>query len=259
MRRRPGQTLQLRVAPAAVHLACTGGWRTRAGTPLGQQLFVPDSGLHGEFAAIGKALAQLFAARDYAGWPVTIVLDDALSRLWPVALPQGAASLADIEAAAALRFQALYGDAPDLWQTSRAWRADAPFFCAVPRALLAQVTRAATGGGLAIIAMVPQFVASWNRWQGALKPGAWFGQLQEQMLTLGVLHQGRLQAVRAISVPQGAPRQWLEQAVAREALLHGVSAPGLLQLCGAAPPAWLAPPAAGSLVCSVFQHGGDLA
>ena len=33
-----------------------GGWRTRAGTPLGQQLFVPDSGLHGEFAAIGKAL-----------------------------------------------------------------------------------------------------------------------------------------------------------------------------------------------------------
>ena len=64
MRRRPGQTLQLRVAPAAVHLACTGGWRTRAGTPLGQQLFVPDSGLHGEFAAIGKALAQLFEARD---------------------------------------------------------------------------------------------------------------------------------------------------------------------------------------------------
>lgn len=259
MRRRLGQALQLHVAPCAVHLARTGGWRVPASTPLGEQLFVPDSGLHGDFAAMGKALEQLFAAQDYAGWPLAVLLDDELSRLWSVALPQGAASLADIEAAAALRFQSLYGNAASLWQTSRAWTAGAPFFCAVPRALLAQLTRAAVGGRLTIISIVPQFVASWNRWQGALKPGAWFGQLQEQMLTLGVLHHGRLQAVRAISVPQCAQRQWLEQVVVREALLHGVPTPGLLQLCGVPPPGWLAPQAAGSFACSVFGHDGGLA
>ena len=101
-----------------------------------------------------------------------MVLDDALARLWQVAVPQGAARLADIEAAAALRFQSLYGDAPGLWHSSSAWDARAPFCCAVPRALLAQLTRVAAARKLALIFITPQFARHWNRWHGALKPGA---------------------------------------------------------------------------------------
>ena len=259
MRRGLGLGLQLRVASGAVHLARTSRWRAPACLPLGEQLFVPDSGLHGDFAAIGKALAQLFAAHDYAGWPVTVLLDDELARLWPVALPQGAARLADIEAAAALRFQSLYGDAPALWQSSRAWTAGAPLFCAVPRALLAQLTRVADANRLAIVSIVPQFVDNWNRWQRTLLPDAWFGQMQGAILTLGVLRDGCLNAVRAIAVPEGAPYHWLEQTVAREALLNGVPAPGLLQLCGTAPSGWLAPRKADQFACSTFAAGGGSA
>jgi len=254
MRRGLGIGLRLGVAAGSVSLWRSSRWRAPGWTPLGEAAYVPDESLHGDFAALGQALAQLLPAGQYAGWPLSVVLDDGLARLWQVDLPQGAARLADIEAAAALRFQSLYGDAPGLWHCSRAWDARAPFFCAVPRALLAQLTRVAAERKLALIFITPQFARHWNRWHGALKPGAWFGQLQENTLTLGVRHAGRLLAVRALPLPrdaQDAGRDWLAQTLAREALLQGVSAPALLQLCGAPPAGWLAP--AQAFHCQVFS------
>ena len=236
-----GQGLRLGVAAGSVSLWRTSRWRAPAWTPLGEAAYAPGLDLHGDVAALGQALEQVLPAGQYAGWPLSVVLDDALARLWQVDLPQGATRLADIEAAAALRFQSLYGDAPGLWHSSSAWDARAPFCCAVPRALLAQLTRVAEARKLALIFITPQFARHWNRWHGALKPRAWFGQLQENALTLGVRHAGRLCAVRALPVPQDVGSDWLAQTLAREALLQGVSAPALLQLCGAPPPAWLTP------------------
>ena len=236
-----GQGLRLGVAAGSVSLWRTSRWRAPAWTPLGEAAYAPGLDLHGDVAALGQALEQVLPAGQYAGWPLSVVLDDALARLWQVDLPQGATRLADIEAAAALRFQSLYGDAPGLWHSSSAWDARAPFCCAVPRALLAQLTRVAEARKLALIFITPQFARHWNRWHGALKPRAWFGQLQENALTLGVRHAGRLCAVRALPVPQDAGSDWLAQTLAREALLQGVTAPALLQLCGAPPPAWLMP------------------
>jgi len=250
MRKGFGQGLRLGVAAGKVSLWRSSRWRAPAWTLLGEAAHVPDADLHGDFAALGQALEQVLPAGQYAGWPLSVVLDDGLARLWQVDVPQGAARLADIEAAAALRFQSLYGDAPGLWHSSSAWDARAPFFCAVPRALLAQLTRVAAARKLALIFITPQFARHWNRWHGALKPRAWFGQLQGHTLTLGVRHDGCLRAVRALPVPPGAGRDWLLQALAREALLQGVSAPALLQLCGAPPAGWLAP--AGEFHCQIF-------
>lgn len=251
-----GQGLRLGLAAGHASLWRSSRWRAPAWTLLGEAAYAPDDSLHGDFSALGQALAQLLdrllPAGEYAGWPLSVVLDDGLARLWQVDAPQGATRLADIEAAAALRFQSLYGDAPGLWHSSSAWDARAPFFCAVPRALLAQLTRVAAARKLALIFITPQFARHWNRWHGALKPGAWFGQLQDNALTLGVLHDGRLRAVRALPVPPGAGRDWLEQTLAREALLQGVPAPALLQLCGAPPASWLAPRAAGGFACQPF-------
>jgi hypothetical protein len=247
-----GQALRLGVAADKVSLWRSSRWRAPAWTLLGDAACVPDAGLglHGDFATLGQALELLLPASEYAGCSLSVVLDDGLARLWQVDVPQGAARLADIEAAAALRFQSLYGDAPGLWHSSSAWDARAPFFCAVPRALLAQLTRVAAERKLALIFITPQFVRHWNRWHGALKPGAWFGQLQENTLTLGVRHDGRLLAVRALPVPPGAGHAWLAQTLARESLLQGISAPALLQLCGVPPGGWLAP--AGAFSCQLF-------
>ncbi|MGF6119665.1 hypothetical protein ABIE30_004890 [Janthinobacterium lividum] len=251
MRRGFGQGLRLGVAAGKVSLWRSSRWRAPAWILLGEAAYVPDGTLHGDFAALGQALEQILPASQYAGWPLSVVLDDGLARLWQVDMPQGAARLADIEAAAALRFHSLYGDAPGLWHSSSAWDARVPFFCAVPRALLAQLTRVADARKLALIFIAPQFARHWNRWHGALKPGAWFGQLQENVLTLGVRHDGRLRAVRALPVPPDAGHAWLAQTLAREALLQGVPAPALLQLCGAPPPAWLTQ--AKAFHCQIFS------
>ena len=205
----------------------------------------------------GQALEQLLPEGDYAGWPLSVVLDDGLARLWQVDLPQGATRLADLEAAAALRFQSLYGDAPGLWQSSGAWTARTPFFCAAPRALLAQINRVAAQRKLAPLFITPQFARHWNRWHGALQTHSWLGQLHDGMLTLGVVQDGALRAVRALGVPPGAGPEWLEQTLVREALLQGVAAPAMLQLCGAAPAAWLAPRAAAAVTCSAFAPLAD--
>ena len=242
MRRRFGQGLRLGVAAGALALVQTSRWGGPAQL-VGEQSYA-DAG------TLREALAALLGA-GYGGWPLTIVLADDLVRLWRVTPFAQTTCLADLEAAAALRFQSLYGDAPGLWHSSSAWDARAPFFCAVPRALLAQLTRVAAARKLALIFITPQFARHWNRWHGALKPGAWFGQMQGQTLTLGVRDNGCLRAVRALPVPTGAGRDWLLQALAREALLQGVSAPALLQLCGTAPAGWLAP--AGAFHCQVFS------
>ena len=252
-----GQGLRLGVAAGSVSLWRTSRWRAPAWTSLAERAYAPQGGLHGDFAALGQALEQLLPEGEYAGWPLSVVLDDALARLWQVELPQGATRLADIEAAAALRFQSLYGDAPGLWHSGGAWTPRAPFFCAVPRALLAQITRVAAQRKLALLFITPQFAHHWNRWHGALQAGAWLGQLHDGMLTLGVVQGGALRAVRALAVPPGAGPDWVEQTLGREALLQGVPAPAMLQLCGAAPAAWLAPRPAAAVICSAFAPTAD--
>ena len=151
--------------------------------------------------------------------------------------PQGSSRLADLEGAAALRFQTLYGEAPAAWQIAAGYDAVQPFLAAaLPRQLLALLVQAGASRELNVVEVVPQFVAGWNRWRAHLKAGAWYGLVQNNVLTVGALEQGALRAVRAAQIGGGA--DWLEQHVAREALRLGLAAPQRLQISGAVPLAW---------------------
>ncbi|MET3134888.1 hypothetical protein AAKU55_005191 [Oxalobacteraceae bacterium GrIS 1.11] len=240
MRKGWGQTLRIGVSSHAVCLLRSSRWR--APVLLAEHAVASGAAASGEvFGAIGVALEQVLAGQEHVGWPVSFVLDDELVRLWQVTPPQGASRLADIEAAAAMRFQSLYGGAAGDWNMVGSLDTRAAFFAAIPRALQAQLERAASVHGLRIVAIVPHFVQAWNRWQGGLKPGAWFGLLHEQLLTLGALENGRLRAVRTLPVPHGAEHYWLSQMLTREALLLNLSPPTLLQLCGQGPLSWNQP------------------
>ncbi len=243
MRKGLGQALRLGVSREAVSLLRSSRWRGAPLSVLAECACAPAPGAADDFSAIGVALDTVFGGDSYAGWPLSVVLDDALLRIWQVTPPPGASRPDDLDAAAALRFQTLYGDAAADWCLAGDWRPRAPFYAAVPRALLAQLERVAGAHGMAIVAVVPHFIAAWNRWQGALKPGAWFGQVHGQMLSIGAVEGGRLRAVRALALPHGAEHYWLGQALAREALLLDLAAPELLQLCGHAPPGWSKAPA----------------
>lgn len=235
MRRRYGQLLRVGVAADSVSLRRCGGWRGDSVPPVECTVLPGGDG----FAAHAEALRALLGERTYAGWPLEVVLDDTLARLWQVTPPPTAGALADLEAAAALRFERLYGQSPAAWQLTAQWDARDPFVAAAaPRALLAVLQRAAAEQGLFVIGITPHVVAVWNRWRRRLKAGAWFCLVHGQTITFAVMHAGRLSAVRAVPLPSAAGHDWLNATIAREALLLDVPAPTLLQLAGALPPAW---------------------
>ena len=250
MRRAIGQSLRIGVSGHAVSLLRVSRWRGEAVTVLAEYAFPPTA--EHPHDAIAQALRALLGELELGGWPVSFVLADELTRLWQVTPPAGAARMADIEAAAALRFQTLYGEPPSVWQISADWDARKPFFAAaVPRTLLAELRLVAQEYKLAVVAVEPHFVSAWNRWHGALNPGAWFGLMHDQLLTVAVIANAAeagehgmpagVRAIRALAVPPGADQQWLTQALGREALLQNVAAPALLQVCGALPEAWARP------------------
>ena len=235
MRRRFGQALRIGVAPSGMALVKTSRWQGEAVQVLAEQ--------HGDGGGAPEALAgslrQLLTNAGYARWPATIVLADELVRLWQVTPPALSARLADLEAAAALRFQMLYGESPAGWTISAGWDAAAPFLAAaVPRQLPDLLHLACAGQQLNVVEIVPQFIAGWNQWRAALKPDAWYGLLHEGVLTLGALERGAIVAVRAAALPDGADLDWLAAHVAREALRLNLAPPARLQVAGHLPAAW---------------------
>lgn len=248
MRRAIGQSLRIGVSGFAVSLLRTSRWRGEPVTVLAEHAFAP-SGQH-PFDAIANALRALLGEQlgdqSVAGWPVSIVLADDLTRLWRVTPPPAAARLADIEAAAGFRFQALYGEAPAAWQISGDWNATQPFFAAaVPSALLAVLRLVAQEFKLRVVGIEPHFITAYNRWRRGVKPGAWFGLVHDHLLTLAAIEaDGKsIRAIRALPMPagQGADQYWLGQTLKREALLLDMPEPELLQVCGAAPAVWSKP------------------
>lgn len=261
MRRFPGQALRLGISATAVSLLRTSRWRGDKVAVLAEYA-LPENEPNIASAAgatiLAQALRTLLEGQDVAGWPVGVVLADELCRLWQVNPPPGAARLADIEAAAALRFHSLYGEPPAAWALSADWDARQPFHAAaLPRALLAVLHALANDKGMHLVEIVPHFVTGWNRWHRALRAGSWFGQWHDRMLTLAAIEDRTLRAVRAVPVPQGADHYWLTQTVSREALLLGLSAPEQVQLCGALPVALAKPAQAGQVACMQLGAGQD--
>jgi len=253
MRRRLGQSLRIGIAANGLSLVKIGRLFGSAPLALAEQpldLFAPD--------ALAPGLRMLFSDLPLAGWPVTVVLADELLRLWQVTPPPGATRVADLEAAAALRFQHLFGAAPAEWRISADWDADRPFLAAAaPNVLLEQLTAAAREHRFHLVEVQPHFVAALNGWRRERRPGAWFGQVHGGVLTLAAYEGRVLVAVRSAAIPSGADRDWLDTHVAREALRVGAARPERLQLCGAVPPAWASSPGRLKFACSLLETDDD--
>jgi hypothetical protein len=256
MRKGFGQSLRIGVAPHALALVVTS--RFGKGAPqVISELALGGAGQSG-FDAIGAAMRQLLQDAGCAKWSATLVLADELARIWQVAPPAGAARLADLEGAAAVRFQSLYGEPASSWKLAGGWDTAKPFIaCALPRQLLAVLGAAAAEQQVTLVEIVPQFVAGWNQWRDQLKAGAWYGLVQHNVLTLGAVEGGQVRAVRASALPEGAGIDWLAQHVAREALRLNLPVPERLQLSGQANAAWNN--SSGAFACSLLAPHLDKA
>ncbi len=235
MPRLPGQSLRLGLGHDSLALIRVGRVFGRGATVLAEASL---GDVH-DPQALRQGLRALLAGTAVAGWPLSVVLADELVRMWQVAPPPAAARLADLEAAAAMRYQALFGAPPGGWKIAADWQAARPFLAAaLPLALLEVIEGAAREARCHLVEIVPQFVAAMNAWRRLHRPGAWFGLMHGQVLTLAAYDGRALAALRTTVVPPGADRDWLESHVAREALRVGVGRPERVQVCGPAPRSW---------------------
>lgn len=235
MRRRFGQALRIGVSSAGIALVTTSRWGGERATVVAEHAFA-----HGaDPQQVIDGLRALLGDGSWARWPASVVVADELARLWQVSPPSGTTRMADLEAAAALRFQQLYGEPAAGWRIAGSWDPSRSFTAAaLPRALHDALTGAAAEHRLALAEVVPQFIAGWNRWCDSLATDAWYGLAHDGVLTFGIPEGAGLAAMRAVQVPPGAGASWLESHAAREALRLGVAAPGRLQLSGQVPEAW---------------------
>lgn len=186
-------------------------------------------------------LHDIFTRAACSNRSATIILADEWVRLLMVTPPQNAARLQDCRAAAAMRFQALYDEPAANWRIDADWHATQPFLaCAIRRPLLTALEELARRHRLRLIGITPQFVAVWNCWRHTLQAGAWFGVVQNNLLTLGAIDQGRLCAVRVTALPANVwqDQQWLPAHLAHESLRLNMAVPDQLHLCGGFPGQW---------------------
>lgn len=243
------KNLRIGVSSTGIALLQTSGWMRLRVTLLS------ESGMTAEQAStsdwLAARLGSMIAEAKCVSQTATVILADDLVRMFIVTPPQNAAHLQDCRAAAEMRFQALYGDSIADWQLEADWNAKRPFLaCAIPCALLAALRTAASKRRLALIEIVPRFIAAWNRWHSTLRADKWFGVAYGDMLTLGVMDGQHLCAVRPTPVPAGGwdNGAWLSEHLAREALRLNLPAPKGIQLCGDLPGRW-ATHAFGTLTC----------
>lgn len=249
MRRRFGQSLRLGVAADGLALLRVGGWPRAGAEVLAVQPVeagAPD--------ALANGLRALLKELDARGWPLTVVLADDLVRLWQVPPPKGASRMDDLRAAAALRYQSLFGAPPIGWRMGADWDAARPYLAAAaPEALLALLETLAREGRLQLVEVAPQFVAALNGWRRERRRGAWFGLVHGGVLSLAAYEGDALAALRTAVIPADADRAWLEAHVAREALRVGVGRPRHLQLCGAVPAGWGSATGQPELACTLLE------
>lgn len=243
------QGLRIGLSRTGIALVRTGGWRSQHSAVLAEaELSDADFGDGGLTARLDSVLGDAGCAR----LPATVIVADDCVRLFMVTPPQNPMRVRDCRAAAAMRFQTLYGESVGSgWQLQGDWNARDPFLaCAMPQALLAALHAAAMTRHITLTEIVPQFIGAWNRWHAAVKPDAWFGLVHANTLTLGITDRRRLRAVRVASKPaDGAQDQrWLADHIRREALRLNLPVPIRLQLCGHTEPCW-ADRSGGSLTC----------
>lgn len=189
-------------------------------------------------ADLPARLAPALGGGRFAGLPLAVALGDECVRLFMVPPPRNAVSLQDVRAAAAMRFNTLYGDDPAAWKIECAVASDRPFLaCAIPAVLASSVQAAARDHRLRLVSLAPTFVLAWNRLYRRLGT-AWLGVVQGGHITLGCTSGGDLIAVHR--APLAGAR--LRELVRTVALRYGLDEPSELKLFGGTVPG-LVPPA----------------
>jgi len=171
------------------------------------------------------------------GLPLAISLGHGWGKLFIVRPPSQVQKKSVLVAAAAMRYQSLFGKSNEAYQIEADWQLDRPFLaCAYPKSLLATLHKIAQQNQSPLLAIVPCFVAAWNTWRDQITAESWLGVINNNFLAIGITadtHPLDLAEIRNISIPAtGHNFEWLDELLRRAALQHNVAIPKKISLIG---------------------------
>lgn len=142
-------------------------------------------------------------ARGTTGLSVT--LDDGLTRSFVVTPPSGAHGLRELQACAAARFAALYGESAEQWRLAADWQVTVPFVaCALPRELFGALEELAGRQRWRLDSVCPALIRVWNHVQRSIPANGWLLVGYGQTLTVVHSCNDQVADVRTLHLP-GAP------------------------------------------------------
>jgi hypothetical protein len=217
------------------------GWLKTRARLLGRYLnTTPD-----ENGVSFDALRDGLEKANLTGISVQVVLHDDAMRIWPVSLPDYASRMADLDAACAMRFEAIFDEplGPWVWRSSPQLSSDF-IACAMRRTRLKELQAILRKHSLGLASVEALSVALWNRWRQPLKAksaNAWLGICTQHEFTLCLAQQGNVIQVRHVPLSQTLLTDplWLSQHAQREASRFGQSMPELIGLCGSVIDPWI--------------------
>jgi hypothetical protein len=126
-KRRPSR-ISVGISPGSVVVSATQGvWRRKSQIVAGRTV-APDK--LGVFQHLCDMLSSMVTEHGLQGSTASIVMSDALVRQWLVDPPSNVGSLDDLRAAAASRFQSLFGESPVQWDIRADLQSGRPFVAA---------------------------------------------------------------------------------------------------------------------------------
>ena len=209
---------------------------------------------------LGGRLLELVKAANVGDAGMQVLVSDRLCRFFIVTPPLNSAGLGDLEAAARARHTGLFGLTTG-WQIRADWDSMRPFLASsLPIAIISALDMLQSVAGVTCYRVQPHYVESVNHWNKQIGEGEWFGLLEGTHLTLGVVHDSSLVALRATwLVPEvlGSAEE-LSRFIAQEALRMGEQVPTLLKLAGDVPAAWVGRAPARSGCVRLTRLNGNL-
>ncbi|MEF8697737.1 MAG: hypothetical protein V5B07_05335 [Candidatus Accumulibacter sp. UW27] len=128
-----------------------------------------------------------------------VTVDDGFVRFFVVTPPSGTQGLRELEAIAAARFAALYGESTEAWRLTADWQATAPFIaCALPRELQQAIEALAQRQGARLHSLSPALARAWHRLRPSIPDNGWLLVGFGQTLTLVYHHPRQPVGVRSL-------------------------------------------------------------
>jgi hypothetical protein len=186
-------------------------------------------------ASLQHTIADLL--REHASSPADLrtVVRDECARYFVVEPPGNARKMSDLQLAARLRFEGLYGDPPADWAVNADWHATRPFLAsAIPAPVIAAVANAARACRLRNAGVTTEFTSSWNAQRRRMpERRAWVVHLGRQTDVIAACAGGSVAAVSMVSRTRPVAAADMVDVIARCALRWNRPVPHTVYLLGA--------------------------